>query len=98
MRSIYKAIMDPDSNPLSALPPAQRFQLMVSLSVMWTIIFCTAAGSWMWFGHLMGAHVLVALGFAVTGWTFYRANTVKTYRDYPLADGTARYDDVWGGA
>lgn len=21
----------------------------------------------------------------------------KTYRDHPLDDGTARYDDVWGG-
>ena len=20
----------------------------------------------------------------------------KTYRDHPLSDGTARYDDVWG--
>jgi len=26
-----------------------------------------------------------------------KGDRVRTYRDYPAKDGTARYDDVWGG-
>ncbi len=97
MLTIYRAIMDSDENPLQVLPPAQRFQIMVLLSVMWTTVFCTAAGAWFWYGELMIAHVLVALGVLLTGLTFRRASTVGTHRDHPNRDGTARYDDVWGG-
>lgn len=97
MTSMYRSVMDPDVNPLRTLPPAQRFQVMVYLSLMWTAIFCASAGAWTWYGHLMAAHVLFALGFLVTGWTFHKARTVTTYRDHPREDGTARYDDVWGG-
>ena len=39
----YGLIMDADKNPLLALPPAQRFQTMVYLSVMWTAIFLRVA-------------------------------------------------------
>ena len=42
----YGLIMDADKNPLFALPPAQRFQTMVYLSVMWTAIFCGSLGAW----------------------------------------------------
>ncbi len=96
MTSLYRSIMDSNMNPLRNLHPAHRFQLMVALSVMWTTIFCAAAGAWLWYGELMLAHVLVALGFLVTGWTFHKANQSTSYRDHPLQDGTARYDDVWG--
>ncbi|MDJ0611955.1 MAG: hypothetical protein QNJ67_23485 [Kiloniellales bacterium] len=97
MLSIYRAIMDSDVNPLRNLQPARRFQVMVLLSIMWTTIFCAATGTWLWFGELLAVHLLIALGFLVTGITFYRAQGVRTYRDHPLQDGTARYDDVWGG-
>ena len=97
MRYTYRLLMDAGVNPLRHLPPAQRFQIMTYLSLVWTTIFCAAAGAWIWYGHLVIAHMLVASGFLITGWTFKQANRVNTYRDYPLKDGTARYDDVWGG-
>lgn len=97
MISIYRAIMDADVNPLRNMRPAQRFQTMLFLSVMWTTIFSATAGTWAIYGELMVGHVLIALGFAVTGITFHRANRSATYRDCPAKDGTTRYDDVWGG-
>ncbi len=36
MKNWYRVIMDPDRNPLSILPRAQRFLVMVVLSLMWT--------------------------------------------------------------
>ncbi len=102
MFSLYRSVMDPSVNPLRTLPPAQRFQIMSTLAMMWTAIFCTATGAWIWYGELIMGHVLVAVGFLVTGLTFRNAGNVAdasraTYRDYPAGDGTTRYDDVWGG-
>ena len=96
MFTLYRSVMDSNFNPLRNLPTAQRFQIMMFLSVMWTTIFCATACGWLWYGELMVGHVLVALGFTVTGLTFERANNTSTYRDQPRGDGTARYDDVWG--
>ena len=96
MRALYRAIMDPEVNPLRNLHPIRRFQAMGGLSLMWTTIFCAGAGAWLWYGELMVAHLLVALGFLITGVTFHSASRVASYRDYPREDGTARYDDIWG--
>ena len=73
MLSAYRAVMDSNYNPLRILPPVQRFQIMLYLSIMWTTIFCAAAGVWMWYGPLVIAHLLIALGFVITGVTFYTA-------------------------
>ena len=73
MFSLYRAIMDPNVNPLRNTPPMQRFQIMVYLSVMWSTIFCAAAGAWFWYGEVVVAHLLVAAGFVVTGLTFRAA-------------------------
>lgn len=97
MKHWYRMIMDPDWNPLNNLLPVQRFQVMVYLSIMWTAIFCAVAGAWAWYGHLLIGHLLIALGLIITAWTFSNARQGKTQRDYPLNDGTARYDDLWGG-
>jgi len=100
MRSAYLSIMDSNVNPLRNLPAAQRFQTMLFLSIMWTNIFCLSAGVWIWYGELVVFHVLVVCGIVVTDLVFRRASKVavyRTYRHYPLKDGTARYDDVWGG-
>ena len=75
MLAIYRVIMDSSVNPLRALPPVQRFQTMLYLAVMWTTIFCAAAGVWMWYGEIVVAHLPVALGFVLTGLTFHRAST-----------------------
>ena len=102
MMDWYRSVMDSDVNPLQTLPPVQRFQIMVVLSLMWTAIFCAGAGVWFWYGELVALHVLVALGILITSLTFRAASKVKpdaapqTYRDYPAKDGTTRYDDVWG--
>ncbi|MBC6439099.1 MAG: hypothetical protein GDA49_01510 [Rhodospirillales bacterium] len=100
--SIYRMVMDPSVNPLRALPPGQRFQLMSTLAMMWTAIFCAATGAWLWYGELIVGHILVAAGFIITGMTFRNATKgtqrrVATHRDQPAHDGTTRYDDVWGG-
>jgi hypothetical protein len=78
MTSVYRAIMDSNVNPLRALPPVQRFQTMLYLAVMWTTMFCAAAGAWMWYGAIVVAHLLIAFGFVVTGLTFHRASTATT--------------------
>lgn len=96
MSNVYRSIMDSRFNPLNKLPPAQRFQLMVGLSIMWTTIFTAGTGIWMVYGQLLAFHLLMALGFMITSITFYRAQKMITYRDQTRADGTARYDDVWG--
>lgn len=70
IRNNYALIMDADRNPLRRLPPAQRFQTMIYLSIMWTTIFCAAFGLWFWYGHLVVAHMLVVLGFILTSITF----------------------------
>ena len=77
MLSIYRAIMDPSINPLRNLPATQRFQTMLYLSVMWTTIFCAAAGAWVWYGEIVVAHVLLTAGIVVTGLTFRAANHPK---------------------
>jgi hypothetical protein len=93
---LLRLVMDPQHNPLWRLAPAQAFQIMLGLSVMWTIIFSAALGLWLFYAHLVLGHVLVLGGILVTSMVFRKASRVQTYRDHPLPDGTARYDDVWG--
>jgi hypothetical protein len=69
MQQNYALIMDADKSPLMILPPAQRFQIMVYLSLMWTAIFCAAFGIWIWYGQILAFHMLI-LGIAITGMTF----------------------------
>lgn len=98
MRQFYDLVMDPQRNPLRHVPPAQRFQAMLLLSVMWTTIFTAAIGIWTVYGELLAAHLLVLTGIAITAHAF-RGGAARqaTYRDFPREDGSARYDDVWGG-
>ena len=101
MKILYRAVMDENTNSLRSLPLVQRFQVMVFLSLMWSTIFSAAAGAWLWYDELMVGHVLFLLGVFLTALTFRSATrsgktSPATYRDHPLEDGTARYDDVWG--
>ncbi len=84
MFSLYRAVMDPSVNPLRNLPAAQRFQIMLYLSVMWTAIFCAAAGAWVWYGEIVLAHALVAAGFVVTGLSFRAAGRSTGFGERPL--------------
>jgi len=74
----YSAVMDPSVSPLRNLPSSQRFQAMMALSMMWTLIFCAGTGAWLWYGELVVFHVLVALGVIVTGMTFRRVSNERT--------------------
>ena len=90
MLSLYHAVMDSSINPLRNLPPAQRFQTMLYLSVMWTTIFCAAAGAWVWYGEIVVAHLLVAGGFVLTGLTFRAASRSTADGDPALTDSGTR--------
>ena len=76
MQQNYALIMDADKNPYDIAPPAQRFQIMVYLSLMWTTIFCAAFGIWIWYGQILAFHILI-LGIAVTGMTFEIADRTR---------------------
>lgn len=90
-------VLDPRISPLRHLAPAQRFQVTAVLGLMWTTLFSFGASAWLYYGELVVFHLLLSFGTLVTGLTFRSAaKQVKTHRDYPLEDGTARYDDVWG--
>ena len=78
MHQNYALIMDADKNPLMILPAAQRFQIMVYLSVMWTTIFCAAFGIWIWYGPILAFHMLI-LGVAITGMTFEIPDRIRRH-------------------
>lgn len=95
---VIRWVMDPRVSPLRHLPLAQRFQAMCALGMMWTLVFCLGTFGWYYYASLATFHAFMALGVLVTGVTFSAAaQSGKTYRDHPLPDGSARYDDVWGG-
>lgn len=71
IEKIFGSVMDPDRNGLSRLPKVVRFQLMVALSFMWSIIFCISAGVFVWLpGYLLVHVVLLLIGIFGTGWIF----------------------------
>lgn len=75
MSKWLKAVMDPKINPLAKLPPAQRFQIMIMLSIMWSLIFCGMAGIMVWYPAYVAAHVvLLAIGTLVTALVFRSAS------------------------
>lgn len=92
----YRFVMDPEDNPLRMLPKPQRFQVMATLSIMWTTFFSMAAGSWYWYGEIVLAHLLVAAGIVFTSATFEIARGAVAHRNRPRAAGAVRYDDVRG--
>jgi hypothetical protein len=73
-QKIFKSVMDPENNGLRQLPKVVRFQLMVTLSFMWSIIFCISAGVFIWLpGYLLVHVVLLAIGIFGTSWIFQRS-------------------------
>jgi hypothetical protein len=76
LRDHYAMVMHSDKNPLSRLPPAQQFQIMTYLALMWTAVFCAAFGSWYWYGQPVLAHLFMILGFVITALSFSAADPV----------------------
>ncbi|MDA0239080.1 MAG: hypothetical protein O3A84_03500 [Proteobacteria bacterium] len=88
MRNIYDVVMDENKSPLKRLPIAQRFQVMVFLSFMWTTVFCLAFGLYAYWDELMLGHVALASGVLITGLTFKVVNLrsveeIKSVTDNP---------------
>ena len=74
-----KAIMDPDRNAFMRLPKTVRFQLMVVLSCLWSIIFCVSAGLLVWLPGYVLAHVtLLLIGIFGTSWAFKQAENSRS--------------------
>jgi len=78
MKNWYLTIVNSDRYALSDLPLSQRFQVMATLSFMWTAIFCASTGAWLWYGELVVAHVLLVLGLIATTATFQSAKRRTT--------------------
>lgn len=68
-----RMVFDPRVSPLRHLRPAQRFQVMCLLGMMWTTFFCLGLGIWYLYGELIVFHVLMAAGTLVTGLSFRSA-------------------------
>lgn len=67
---VVSVVMDPEANPLRGLPKIRRFQMMLVLSMMWSVIFSAAVGAWYYFGELVVGHALVITGAFVTAMVF----------------------------
>lgn len=69
-----KAIMDPNRNAFMRLPNTVRYQLMVVLSCLWSVIFCASVGLIVWLPGYVFAHaVLLTIGIFGTSWAFKSA-------------------------
>ena len=96
----YNLIMDAETNPLRNLPKTVRFELMAILALMWCSVFTVWSGWIAFYGPSVLAHVIILLGVFFTADIFRRAhNRTLHHRDAMRnpRDGTALYDDVWGG-
>ena len=99
--SIYRSVMNSERNPLRNLPKTARFQLMVVLSWMWSMIFALWIGSVFAFGVSAAAHLLLLVGVFVTAEVFRNARERSKGYDELFKDpkdGGAMHDDVWGAA
>jgi hypothetical protein len=78
IKDIYTAVFDDSSNDLRAMAKPVRFQLMVMLAWMWSVIFSLGIGSFYWFGTMVVAHMLAIFGVFVTTEVFRRAASNDT--------------------
>ncbi len=99
LRRMYDAVMDPEQNPLSALPKMVRFHFMVILAYLWSAVFAIWVGSFVLFGPSLAAHLILLVGVFFTNDIFRRAwSNGLSHRDAMrnTADNTVLYDDIWG--
>ncbi len=71
--NVYDVVMNSKVNPLSRLPRAVSFQIMVVLSWMWSVVFSVWAGSVLAFGASVGIHMILLVGIFFTAEVFRRA-------------------------
>lgn len=102
-KKAYDVIMNENVNAFKYLPNYVKFQLMSTLAYMWCGVFSLGIGSFMWFGTSVVFHTLFIAGIFITAELFKRArNHELDHLDHRKAyknkkDGTAMYDDIWGG-
>ena len=80
IREAYTAVMDPDRNPLAALPKIVTFQLMTILAWMWSAVFSLWVGSIAVLGPSVGVHMILLVGVMITAETFARAGRRRESR------------------
>jgi hypothetical protein len=73
LKSTYSLVMDPNRNPLRALPKMVRFQYMVVLAYMWSAVFSIYIGTIALFGPSIVAHTILLIGVFFTADIFRRA-------------------------
>ena len=71
--NVYNVVMNSKFNPLSKLPRAVSFQIMVVLSWMWSVVFSVWVGSILAFGASVGIHMILLVGIFFTAEVFRRA-------------------------
>jgi hypothetical protein len=99
VKYLYNLVMESEQNPLQTLPKMVRFQYMVILAYMWSVVFCIYLGTIAVLGPSIAAHTILLIGIFFTGDIFRRARARSLSYDQIFkdpADGTADYDDVWG--
>jgi hypothetical protein len=99
VKYLYNLVMDPERNPLKVLPKMVRFQYMVILAYMWSVVFSIYLGTIAVLGPSIAAHTILLIGVFFTADIFRRARNRSLSYDELFqdpADGTAMYDDVWG--
>lgn len=74
LRTAFDAVMNPYKNALARVPKVARFQMMATLALLWSMIFCASAGLVAWLPGYVIAHLfLIGIGVFGTGWIFKRA-------------------------
>jgi hypothetical protein len=99
VRYVYNLVMDPNRNPLQALPKMVRFQYMVVLAYMWSAVFSIYIGAIALLGPSIAVHTILLIGVFFTSDIFRRARARSLSYDELFqdpVDGTAIYYDVWG--
>ena len=83
VRYLYNLVMDPNRNPLQALPKMVRFQYMVILAYMWSAVFSIYIGTIALLGPSIAAHTILLIGVFFTADVFRRARAHSLSDDVP---------------
>ena len=75
--NFYSIVMNSSLNPLSKLPKSVRFQIMVLLSWMWSVVFSLWVGSVLAFGASVSVHIILLIGIFFTAEVFRRARKTE---------------------
>jgi hypothetical protein len=86
VRYLYNLVMDPNRNPLQALPKMVRFQYMVILAYMWSAVFSIYIGTIALLGPSIAAHTILLIGVFFTADVFRRARA-RSLSDDELFQG-----------